>query len=131
MYSELLPQSNEKIFIEAIDQNFLNNSNSEQKIFNEKNQKDVSEFETNIEKFHVKFLENFINSDEETSIEDNSEENINKKKLLTINMFLNVNKESIEKMKNKVLNEYKNYMDIVKKVKDMINKSNNLLSNNN
>ena len=35
MYSELLPQSNEKIFIEAIDQNFLNNSNSEQKIFNE------------------------------------------------------------------------------------------------
>ena len=133
MYSELLPQSNEKIFIEAIDQNFLNNSNSnsEQKIFNEKNQKDVSEFETNIEKFHVKFLENFINSDEETSIEDNSEENINKKKLLTINMFLNVNKESIEKMKNKVLNKYKNYMDIVKKVKDMINKSNNLLSNNN
>ena len=131
MYSELLPQSNEKIFIEAIDQNFLNNYNSEQKIFNEKNQKDVSEFETNIEKFHVKFLENFINSDEETSIEDNSEENINKKKLLTINMFLNVNKESIEKMKNKVLNKYKNYMDIVKKVKDMINKSNNLLSNNN
>ena len=131
MYSELLPQSNEKIFIEAIDQNFLNNSNSEQKIFNEKNQKDVSEFETNIEKFHVKFLENFINSDEETSIEDNSEENINKKKLLTINMFLNVNKESIEKMKNKVLNKYKNYMDIVKKVKDMINKSKNLLSNNN
>ena len=131
MYSELLPQSNEKIFIEAIDQNFLNNSNSEQKIFNEKNQKDVSEFETNIEKFHVKFLENFINSDEETSIEDNSEENLNKKKLLTINMFLNVNKESIEKMKNKVLNKYKNYMDIVKKVKDMINKSNNLLSNNN
>ena len=46
-------------------------------------------------------------------------------------MFLNVNKESIEKMKNKVLNKYKNYMDIVKKVKDMINKSNNLLSNNN
>ena len=131
MYSELLPQSNEKIFIEAIDQNFLNNSNSEQKIFNEKNQKDVSDFETNIEKFHVKFLENFINSDEETSIEDNSEENINKKKLLTINMFLNVNKESIEKMKNKVLNKYKNYMDIVKKVKDMINKSKNLLSNNN
>ena len=131
MYSELLPQSNEKIFIEAIDQNFLNNSNSEQKIFNEKNQKDVSEFETNIEKFHVKFLENFINSDEETSIEDNSEENINKKKLLTINMFLNVNKESIEKMKNKVFNKYKNYMDIVKKRKDMINKSNNLLSNNN
>ena len=131
MYSELLPQSNEKIFIEAIDQNFLNNSNSEQKIFNEKNQKDVSEFETNIEKFHVKFLENFINSDEETSIEDNSEENLNKKKLLTINMFLNVNKESIEKMKNKVLNKYKNYMDIVKKVKDMINKSKNLLSNNN
>jgi len=131
MYSELLPQSNEKIFIEAIDQNFLNNSNSEQKNFYEKNQKDVSEFETNIEKFHVKFLENFINSDEETSIEDNSEENINKKKLLTINMFLNVNKESIEKMKNKVLNKYKNYMDIVKKVKDMINKSNNLLSNNN
>ena len=60
MYSELLPQSNEKIFIEAIDQNFLNNSNSEQKIFNEKNQKDVSEFETNIEKFHVKFLENLL-----------------------------------------------------------------------
>ena len=131
MYSELLPQSNEKIFIEAIDQNFLNNSNSEQKNFCEKNQKDVSEFETNIEKFHVKFLENFINSDEETSIEDNSEENLNKKKLLTINMFLNVNKESIEKMKNKVLNKYKNYMDIVKKVKDMINKSKNLLSNNN
>lgn len=128
MYSELLPQSNEKIFIEAIDQNFLNNSNSEQKIFNEKNQKDVSEFETNIEKFHVKFLENFINSDEETSIEDNSEENINKKKLLTINMFLNVNKESIEKMKNKVLNKYKNYMEIAKKVKDMINK--NISSNN-
>ena len=46
-------------------------------------------------------------------------------------MFLNVNKESIEKMKNKILNKYKNYMDIVKKVKDMINKSNNLLSNNN
>jgi hypothetical protein len=128
MYSELLPQSNEKIFIEAIDQNFLNNSNSEQKIFNEKNQKDVSEFETNIEKFHVKFLENFINSDEETSIEDNSEENINKKKLLTINMFLNVNKESIEKIKNKVLNKYKNYMEIAKKVKDMINK--NISSNN-
>ena len=131
MYSELLPQSNEKIFIEAIDQNFLNNSNSEQKNFCEKNQKDVSEFETNIEKFHVKFLENFINSDEETSIEDNSEENLNKKKLLTINMFLNVNKESIEKIKNKVLNKYKNYMEIAKKVKDMINKSNNLLSNNN
>ena len=128
MYSELLPQSNEKIFIEAIDQNFLNNSNSEQKIFNEKNKKDVSEFETNIEKFHVKFLENFINSDEETSIEDNSEENINKKKLLTINMFLNVNKESIEKIKNKVLNKYKNYMEIAKKVKDMINK--NISSNN-
>ena len=128
MYSELLPQSNEKIFIEDIDQNFLNNSNSEQKIFNEKNQKDVSEFETNIEKFHVKFLENFINSDEETSIEDNSEENINKKKLLTINMFLNVNKESIEKIKNKVLNKYKNYMEIAKKVKDMINK--NISSNN-
>jgi len=128
MYSELLPQSNEKIFIEAIDQNFLNNSNSEQKNFYEKNQKDVSEFETNIEKFHVKFLENFINSDEETSIEDNSEENINKKKLLTINMFLNVNKESIEKIKNKVLNKYKNYMEIAKKVKEMINK--NVSSNN-
>lgn len=128
MYSELLPQSNEKIFIEAIDQNFLNNSNSEQKNVYEKNQKDVSEFETNIEKFHVKFLENFINSDEETSIEDNSEENINKKKLLTINMFLNVNKESIEKIKNKVLNKYKNYMEIAKKVKDMINK--NISSNN-
>ena len=46
-------------------------------------------------------------------------------------MFLNVNKESIEKIKNKVLNKYKNYMEIAKKVKDMINKSNNLLSNNN
>jgi hypothetical protein len=128
MYSELLPQSNEKIFIEAIDQNYYYNSNSEQKNVNDKNSKDVSVFETNIEKFHVKFLENFINSDEDTSIEDNSEEIINKKKLLTINMFLNVNNESIEKTKNKVINNFKNYMEIAQKVKDMINKNNNLIS---
>jgi len=128
MYSELLPQSNEKIFIEAIDQNYFYNSNSDQKNVNDKNSKDVSVFETNIEKFHVKFLENFINSDEDTSIEDNSEEIINKKKLLTINMFLNVNNESIEKTKNKVINNFKNYMEIAQKVKDMINKNNNLIS---
>ena len=118
MYSELLQNSEEKLLLIAIDQRFINNEslNDEENIKEIKKEldfeKEENSLEISLENLNVKFCESLDLSDSEKEIStegdsDNSSvsENHNKK-FLFVNNFINVNKDEIKKIQNKIINEY-------------------------
>jgi len=129
MFIELLPKIEEKIFIEAIDQNFelMNNLKLEiKKSLSSTNDKDFKEknpFEVSLEKLNVKFCESLEidENDKEISTDDISDDssvnNENNKKILMINDIFNINKNAIENAKQKVIDLYNNNLKLINKIK--------------
>ena len=129
MFIELLPKIEEKIFIEAIDQNFelMNNLKLEiKKSLSSTNDKDFKEknpFEVSLEKLNVKFCESLEidENDKEISTDDISDDssvnNENNKKILMINDIFNINKNAIENAKQKVIDLYNNNLKLINNIK--------------
>ena len=143
MFIELLPKIEEKIFIEAIDQNFelMNNLKFEiKKSLSSTNDKDFKEknpFEISLEKLNVKFCESLEidENDKEISTDDISDDssvnNENNKKILMINDIFNINKNSIENAKQKVIDLYNNNLKLINKIKAIFDENNDEKNDNN
>ena len=143
MFIELLPKIEEKIFIEAIDQNFelMNNLKLEiKKSLSSTNDKDFKEknpFEVSLEKLNVKFCESLEidENDKEISTDDVSDDssvnNENNKKILMINDIFNINKNAIENAKQKVIDLYNNNLKLINKIKAIFDDKNNNEKNDN
>ena len=142
MFIELLPKIEEKIFLEAIDQNFelMNNLKLEIKKSLSSTDKDFKEknpFEVSLEKLNVKFCESLEidENDKEISTDDVSDDssvnNENNKKILMINDIFNINKKSIENAKQKVIDLYNNNLKLINKIKAIFNEKNDNNKNDN
>ena len=142
MFIELLPKIEEKIFIEAIDQNFelMNNLKLEIKKSLSSTDKDFKEknpFEISLENLNVKFCESLEidENDKEISTDDVSDDssvnNENNKKILMINDIFNINKKSIENAKQKVIDLYNNNLKLINKIKAIFNEKNDNNKNDN
>ena len=145
MYSELLQNSEEKVLLIAIDQRFINNDKTNEEEDNISNEliKELNyENEINsLEKLNVKFCESLDFSDDEKELSteidsDNLSINENQnKKFIFVNDFLNINNDVIKEIQNKLINDYKNHINLINKIKaifkndkkqDNKNKKNNL-----
>ena len=142
MFAEMLTRSEEKIFLEAIDQYFenelfedINIKNKENRIEkniinpdeNETESQIDKEKETNIEIMNIKFYEALnINNNEikDISTDFESEDNsLNPEKvIIKISDCLILSKESIEQNKLKVLKEYENQIILEQKIKKLFKK---------
>jgi len=142
MFAEMLTHSEEKIFLEAIDQYFendlfddINIKNKEIRIEkniinpdeNETESQIDKEKETNIEIMNIKFYEALnINNNEikDISTDFESEDNsLNPEKvIIKISDCLILSKESIEQNKLKVLKEYENQNILEQKIKNLFKK---------
>ena len=142
MFAEMLTRSEEKIFLEAIDQYFENELFEDINIKNKENQiekniinpdENETEFqidkekETNIEIMNIKFYEALnINNNEikDISTDFESEDNsLNPEKvIIKISDCLILSKESIEQNKLKVLKEYENQIILEQKIKNLFKK---------
>jgi hypothetical protein len=142
MFIELLPKIEEKIFLEAIDQNFelMNNLKLEIKKSLSSTDKDFKEknpFEISLENLNVKFCESLEidENDKEISTDDVSDDssvnNENNKKILMINDIFNINKKSIENAKQKVIDLYNNNLKLINKIKAIFNEKNDNNKNDN
>ncbi len=142
MFIELLPKIEEKIFLEAIDQNFelMNNLKLEIKKSLSSTDKDFKEknpFEISLENLNVKFCESLEidENDKEISTDDVSDDssvnNENNKKILMINDIFNINKKSIENAKQKVIDLYNNNLKLINKIKAIFDEKNDNNKNDN
>ena len=142
MFIELLPKIEEKIFLEAIDQNFelMNNLKLEIKKSLSSTDKDFKEknpFEISLENLNVKFCESLEidENDKEISTDDVSDDssvnNENNKKILMINDIFNINKKSIENTKQKVIDLYNNNLKLINKIKAIFDEKNDNNKNDN
>ena len=142
MFIELLPKIEEKIFLEAIDQNFelMNNLKLEIKKSLSSTDKDFKEknpFEISLENLNVKFCESLEidENDKEISTDDVSDDssvnNENNKKILMINDIFNINKKSIENAKQKVIDLYNNNLKLINKIKEIFDEKNDNNKNDN
>ena len=140
----MLSHSEEKIFLEAIDQYFeneyyedMNYENSEillEKITKKEKIETESpideEKETDIEIMNIKFYE-ALNNDNNNEIKDIStdfeseDNNINQEKhFIKIGDYLILDKESIEKNKKELFNEYEKQIILEEKIKDLFRNKN-------
>jgi len=140
----MLSHSEEKIFLEAIDQYFeneyyedINYENSEillEKIIKKEKIETESpideEKETDIEIMNIKFYE-ALNNDNNNEIKDIStdfeseDNNINQEKhFIKIGDYLILDKESIEKNKKELFNEYEKQIILEEKIKDLFRNKN-------
>ena len=126
MFAEMLSNSNEKIFLEAIDQFFEQESPIN---YFENEDSDISDIE--IEKMNDKFCDsldeeddsvcqiNMNNTNKDISTEYDSEETYSQynyfppKKKLLMTDFLIINQENIYKTKNQLLNDYYSKLKII------------------
>ncbi len=141
MFAEMLTHSEEKIFLEAIDQFFENESYEDINIKNkfispDSNFKTATdgieciiekEKETDIEFMNFKFYEtlNINNNDiKDISTDFESEDNnlIIEKKYIKIKDCLILTKESIENNKQKIFKEYKKQIILEEKIKELFRK---------
>jgi hypothetical protein len=135
MFSEMLTHSEEKIFLEAIDQYFEKedfediNLNNSLDINNKSNKDKVEsnvdvEKETDIELMNIKFYE-ALNIDSSSGIKDistdlESEDSLNTEKVfIKIREYLILSKEAIENNNKKVLESYKNKIIFGEKNKEL------------
>ena len=132
MFAEMLSNSNEKIFLEAIDQFFEQESPID---YVENEDSYTSDIE--IEKMNDKFCDsldeeddndcriNMSNTNKNISIEYDSEEIYSQnnylppKKKLFMNDFLIINQENIYKTKNQLLNDYYSRLKIIENYKNI------------
>ncbi len=140
MFAEMLTNSEEKIFLEAIDQYFENESFDEFDLKNQDKLKEKNflqeekekegysqldkEKETNIEIMNIKFYEalNIDNKDISTDFESEDNNQNCEKVLIKISDCLILSKESIERNKQKIFNEYKNQILLEEKIKELFKK---------
>jgi hypothetical protein len=135
MFSEMLTHSEEKIFLEAIDQYFEKehfediNLNNTLDINNKSNKDKVEsnvdvEKETDIELMNIKFYE-ALNIDSSNGIKDistdlESEDSLNTEKVfIKIRDYLILSKEAIENSNKNVLESYKNKIIFWEKNKEL------------
>ena len=129
MFAEMLSNSDEKIFLEAIDQFFEQDSY----IYDIENG-DLDNSDIEIEKMNDKFCDsldeddcgaNFNNTTKDISTELDSEDfsshgNIfPSKKKLFLHDFLIINQENIYKTKNQVLKDYCSRLQIIEKFRNV------------
>jgi len=158
MFSEMLTHSEEKIFLEAIDQYFENEPIEDMDLINREfpeekinklvqNEKDINkdqEKETDIEIMNIKFYEALNlnkNNIKDISTDFESEDySLNTEKfIIKISDCLILTKERIEESRQKIYKEYKNQILLEEKIKDLFRKEeikakdkrNNLNSDNN
>ena len=125
MFAEMLSNSNEKIFLEAIDQIF----DQENPVSNVQNP-DFADFDPKLEKMYDKFCdsldEDMMQAHGQSLIKDystefDSEENslhgsiLMPKKKLYAHDFLIINQENINKNRNEVLKEYLSKLEMIEK----------------
>ena len=141
MFAEMLTHSEEKIFLEAIDQYFENGSFEDIEIANkvlliENSTKPVEkdeesqidrDKETDIEIMNIKFYEALNidkNETKDISTDFESEDNnlTTEKAFIKLSDCLILSKESIEENKQKVFNKYKNQIIVEEKIKDLFKK---------
>ena len=124
MFSELLSNSGEKIFIQAIDQFFDLNmaQRDDSQLFSSEKAIDFdeTEIEASLENLNVKFCES-LDSIENDSTEIDSEESIssevsNKRSIFACDLF-NINGDMISKERLKLMKYYSEQVDLVNKVK--------------
>ena len=124
MFSELLSNSGEKIFLQAIDQFFDLNmaQRDDSQLFSSEKAIDFdeTEIEASLENLNVKFCES-LDSIENDSTEIDSEESIssevsNKRSIFACNLF-NINGDMISKERLKLMKYYSEQVDLVNKVK--------------
>ena len=135
MFSEMLTHSEEKIFLEAIDQYFEKehfediNLNNTLDINNKSNKDKIEsnvdvEKETDIELMNIKFYE-ALNIDSSNGIKDistdlESEDSLNTEKVfIKIRDYLILSKEAIENSNKNVLESYKNKIIFWEKNKEL------------
>ena len=141
MFAEMLTHSEEKIFLEAIDQYFENGSFEDIEIANkvllienstkpvekdEESQLDRDK-ETDLEIMNIKFYEALNidkNETKDISTDFESEDNnlTTEKAFIKLSDCLILSKESIEENKQKVFNKYKNEIIEEVKIKDLFKK---------
>ena len=145
MFSELLTHSEEKIFLEAIDQYFekehfedinLNNTLDN----NNKSNKDKTELNVDVEKeadielMNIKFYE-ALNIGNNNGIKDistdlESEDSLNMEKIfIKIRDCLILSKDTIQNNNKKVLESYKNQIIFREKNKELFNNNRNNVKN--
>ena len=141
MFSEMLTHSEEKIFLEAIDQYFENEPFEDMDLINKEfpeekinklvqNEKDINkdqEKETDIEIMNIKFYEALNlnkNNIKDISTDFESEDySLNAEKfIIKISDCLILTKERIEESRQKIYKEYKNQILLEKKIKDLFRK---------
>ena len=124
MFSELLSNSGEKIFLQAIDQFFDLNmaQRDDSQLFSSEKAIDFdeTEIEASLENLNVKFCES-LDSIENNSTEIDSEESIssevsNKRSIFACDLF-NINGDMISKERLKLMKYYSEQVDLVNKVK--------------
>ena len=109
MFGELLSHSEEIIFLEAIDQYFELNSNSDIQ-FKDSLKDESNENVENINVYDLLNEENFL-------LNKKSEEDISKKNLMIpkkyilINECININKKFIDELKTNIYNDYKSQIE--------------------
>ena len=123
MFAELLSNSNEKIFLEAIDQIF----DQENPVSNVENP-DFADFDPEMEKMYDKFCDsldmdlvqnNGHSMNKDYSTEFDSEESsfqgnlILPKKKIYLHDYMIINKENINKTKNLVMKEYCSLLEMI------------------
>ena len=141
MFSEMLIHSEEKIFLEAIDQYFENESfedidinkkdllieNTTKQIEKEEESQIDKDKETEIEIMNQKFYE-ALNIDKNeikdisTDIESEDNNLNNEKIFIKLSDCLILNKESIEENRQKIFNDYKNQILLEEKIKKLFKK---------
>ena len=141
MFAEMLTHSEEKIFLEAIDQYFENGSledidlankvllieNSTKPVEKEEESQLDRDKETDIEIMNIKFYEALNidkNETKDISTDFESEDNnlTTEKAFIKLSDCLILSKESIEENKQKVFNKYKNQIIVEEKIKDLFKK---------
>jgi hypothetical protein len=148
MFAEMLNNTKEKIFLEAIDQYFENQFFEDINLINQEISIDSNiklgkdnaesnldiEKETDIEIMNIKFYESLDfdsnNEFKDVSTDLESEESSNTEKIfIKISDYLNVSKESIDNNNNKVLKSYRNQIIFEEKIKELFKNSGNNLKN--
>ena len=149
MFAEMLNNTEEKIFLEAIDQYFENQYFEDVNLINKEISIDAKiksgeensesnldiEKEADIEKMNIKFYEALdFDSNNETkdiSTDLESEDNSNTEAIyIKISDYLNLNKGSIERNNIKVLKSYKKQIIFEEKIKELFKKNGNNFKNN-
>ena len=141
MFAEMLIHSEEKIFLEAIDQYFENENFEDMNLENneiipgnitQKEKRETGSYideekETDIEMMNIKFYE-ALNIDDNNEIKDIStdfeseDNNLNTEKqkhFIKISDYLILIKETIEKNKQKLYNEYEKQIIVEEKIKEL------------